>query len=85
MLWRIKLSKANKVVLSSEFLSELPLEKMQHLKKQVQSLSPQSTLDRGYAVVRNLEGNVLTNPKQTKAGQKLRITLSGGDLGATAD
>lgn len=36
MLWRIKLSKANKVVLSSEFLSELPIEKMQLLKKQVQ-------------------------------------------------
>jgi hypothetical protein len=36
MLWRIKFSKANKVVLSSEFLSELPLEKIQLLKKQVQ-------------------------------------------------
>ena len=36
MLWRIKLSKANKVVLSSEFLSELPLDEMQLLKKQVQ-------------------------------------------------
>jgi hypothetical protein len=35
MLWRIKLSKLNKVVLSSEFLSELPLEKIQLLKKQV--------------------------------------------------
>ena len=55
------------------------------LRGQVRALSPKLTLDRGYAVVRNLEGNVLTNPKQTKAGQKLRITLSGGDLGATAD
>jgi hypothetical protein len=36
MLWRIRLSQANKVVLSSEFLSELPLEKIQILKKQVQ-------------------------------------------------
>jgi exonuclease VII large subunit len=51
------------------------------LRGQVRALSPKLTLDRGYAVVRNLEGNVLTNPKQTKAGQKLRITLSGGDLG----
>jgi exodeoxyribonuclease VII large subunit len=55
------------------------------LRGQVRALSPKLTLDRGYAVVRNLEGKVLTNPKQTKAGQKLRITLSGGDLGATAD
>jgi hypothetical protein len=36
MLWRIRLSKANKVVLSSEFLSELPLEKIQILKNQLQ-------------------------------------------------
>jgi hypothetical protein len=35
MLWRIRLSKANTVVLSSEFLSELPLEKIQLLKKQI--------------------------------------------------
>jgi hypothetical protein len=35
MLWRIKFSKLDKVVLSSEFLSELPLDKMQLLKKQV--------------------------------------------------
>jgi hypothetical protein len=35
MLWRIRLSKANKVVLSSEFLSELPLEKIQILKNQL--------------------------------------------------
>lgn len=55
------------------------------LRGQVRALSPKLTLDRGYAVVRNPEGNVLTNPKQAKAGQKLRITLSGGDLGATAD
>jgi hypothetical protein len=35
MLWRIKLSKLDKVVLSSEFLSELPQDKIQLLKKQV--------------------------------------------------
>ena len=51
----------------------------------VRALSPQLTLDRGYAVVRDLDGHVLTRPKQAKAGQKLKITLSGGDLGATAD
>ncbi len=51
----------------------------------VRALSPKLTLDRGYAVVRDLAGHVLTRPKQAKAGQKLKITLSGGDLGATAD
>ena len=51
----------------------------------VRALSPQLTLDRGYAVVRDLDGHVLTEPKQAKTGQKLKITLSRGDLGATAD
>ena len=55
------------------------------LRGAVRALSPQLTLDRGYAVVRDLDGHVLTRPKQAKAGQKLKITLSGGDLGATAD
>ena len=55
------------------------------LRGQVRALSPKLTLDRGYAVVRDLNGHVLTEPKQVKTGQKLRITLSGGDLGATAD
>lgn len=55
------------------------------LRGQVRALSPKLTLDRGYAVVRDLDGHVLTEPSQAKAGQKLRITLSGGDLGATTD
>lgn len=55
------------------------------LRGQVRALSPKLTLDRGYAVVRDSNGHVLTEPKQVKSGQQLRITLAGGDLGAKAD
>lgn len=55
------------------------------LRGQVRALSPKLTLDRGYAVVRDADGHVLTAPKEAKTGQKLKITLSGGDLGVTAD
>ena len=55
------------------------------LRGQVRALSPKLTLDRGYAVVRDDKGHVLTEPKQASSGQTLRITLAGGDLGATAD
>ena len=55
------------------------------LRGQVRALSPKLTLDRGYAVVRDLKGHVITEPKQAATGQKLKITLSGGDIGATAD
>lgn len=55
------------------------------LRGQVRALSPKLTLDRGYAVVRNPKGQVLTEPKQAKSGLKIKITLAGGDLGATVD
>lgn len=52
---------------------------------QVRALSPKLTLDRGYAVVRDNSGHVLIDPNQIKAGHKLKISLAGGDLTATAD
>ncbi len=55
------------------------------LRGQVRALSPKLTLDRGYAVVRDKDGHVLTSPKQVKSGQKMKVTLAGGDFGATAD
>jgi len=55
------------------------------MRGQVRALSPKLTLERGYAVVRNLDGGVITDPKSAAKGQKLRVTLSKGDLGVTAD
>jgi exodeoxyribonuclease VII large subunit len=73
--------------LSSQMKNTLEKQQLQitGLRGQVRALSPKLTLDRGYAVVRDLDGHVLTEPKQAKTGQKLKITLSGGDLGATTD
>ena len=55
------------------------------LRGQVRALSPKLTLDRGYAVVRNLKDGVITDPNKVSKGEKLRVTLSGGDLGVIAD
>jgi exodeoxyribonuclease VII large subunit len=55
------------------------------MRGQVRALSPKLTLERGYAVVRNLDGGLITDPKSAAKGQKLRVTLSKGDLGVTAD
>lgn len=55
------------------------------LRGQVRALSPKLTLDRGYAVVRNLKDGLVTDPKRVSKGEKLKITLAGGDLGVTAD
>jgi exodeoxyribonuclease VII large subunit len=55
------------------------------LRGQVRALSPKLTLDRGYAVVRNLKDGLVTDPKKVSKGEKLKVTLAGGDLGVTAD
>ena len=56
-----------------------------HLKQQVRSLSPQSTLDRGYSVVRDDKGHVIADASAVKGGQKLRVRLAKGEIGVTAD
>ena len=51
----------------------------------LRSLSPQSTLDRGYAVVRDGQGQVITDPKKVKPGTALKLRVAKGDLDATAN
>lgn len=46
------------------------------------TLSPRATLARGYAVVRDEEGRVLTGPDQVSADARLHITLRDGELHA---
>ncbi len=54
-------------------------------KNMLRSLSPQSTLDRGYAVVRDADGKVITDPKMAKSGTLLKLRVAKGDLDATAN
>ena len=51
----------------------------------LRSLSPQSTLDRGYSVVRNAKGDVIRDPKQVKSGDILAIKVAKGETSATAN
>ena len=51
----------------------------------LRSLSPQSTLDRGYSVVRNANGDVIRDPKQVKSGEILAIKVAKGETSATAN
>ncbi|NDC48604.1 MAG: exodeoxyribonuclease VII large subunit [Micrococcales bacterium] len=50
----------------------------------LRSLSPQSTLDRGYSVVRTTSGEVVTDPKLAPNGTELTLTLAKGEIKATA-
>ena len=49
------------------------------------ALSPQSTLDRGYAVVQNADGHIIDDPASLSAGDKLTITLRRGKAGVSVD
>ncbi|MFM6841559.1 MAG: exodeoxyribonuclease VII large subunit [Candidatus Planktophila sp.] len=51
----------------------------------LRSLSPQSTLDRGYSVVRNAKGDVIRDPKQLKTGEVLAIKVAKGETSATVN
>jgi len=54
------------------------------LRGQLRALSPQGTLDRGYAIVQTGTGHVVTDPAEAPEGTELRLTVSGGSLAATA-
>ena len=49
----------------------------------LRSLSPQSTLDRGYSVVRNTKGDVIRDPKQLSKGEVIAIKVAKGETSAT--
>ncbi|GAA4357515.1 exodeoxyribonuclease VII large subunit [Angustibacter luteus] len=58
---------------------------VRHLAVQVRSLSPQATLDRGYAVVQRADGVVVRSPDEVATGDALRLRVAAGEIAATAD
>ncbi|WAB80580.1 exodeoxyribonuclease VII large subunit [Microcella daejeonensis] len=54
-------------------------------RRQLRALSPQHTLDRGYAIVQRADGAVLRGPAGVIADEPLRLTLAEGRLTARAD
>lgn len=52
------------------------------LAAQVSALSPQSTLDRGYAVVQLLDGSVVRDQEQVAAGARIAVRVADGQFEA---
>ncbi|WP_169077402.1 exodeoxyribonuclease VII large subunit [Microcella alkalica] len=59
-------------------------QEVEERRRQLRALSPQHTLDRGYAIVQRGEGQVLRDPAEASAGDALVLTLAAGRLAATA-
>jgi exodeoxyribonuclease VII large subunit len=53
---------------------------LEHVRARVRALSPQSTLDRGYAVVQRADGAVVRDPDE--ASGRLRIRVAAGEFDA---
>ena len=54
------------------------------LQGQLRTLSPQNTLERGYAIVRDKTGKVVSKVTSVKTGDAITIRVSDGELEATA-
>lgn len=51
----------------------------------LRALSPQGTLDRGYAIVRDAQGHVIRDAKSVASGQEISIKVASGDIAATTN
>ncbi|GAA3323619.1 MULTISPECIES: exodeoxyribonuclease VII large subunit [Paeniglutamicibacter] len=54
-----------------------------HLRAQVRALSPQQTLDRGYAVIQLESGDIVRSAEQAPTGSEVQVRLARGRLAAT--
>jgi len=57
---------------------------IEQIAARVRTLSPQATLDRGYAVVQRADGSIARSPKDLKRGDALKLRLADGVAMATA-
>jgi exodeoxyribonuclease VII large subunit len=64
--------------------STSPRRDLEHTRARVLALSPQATLDRGYAVVQTADGAVVRDPAEVALGERLRVRVAKGELAATA-
>nr|WP_083283247.1 exodeoxyribonuclease VII large subunit [Humibacillus sp. DSM 29435] len=56
-------------------------DQVEHLRRQVTALSPQSTLERGYAVVQHRDGAVVMDHDDVEVDELLRVRVARGDFG----
>ncbi|MEN9752392.1 MAG: hypothetical protein RL670_83 [Actinomycetota bacterium] len=64
---------------------ELAEQSLEHLRQQVRALSPQSTLDRGYAVVQTQSGEVVREAKTLAPNEKIKIRVAQGTIAANVE
>ena len=66
-------------------LIEVEKKAIKGVRDHLRSLSPQSTMDRGYSVVQLSDGSIVRDASKLKAGTSLRIRAAKGETSATVD
>ena len=66
-------------------LIEVEKKAIKGVRDHLRSLSPQSTMDRGYSVVQLSDGTIVRDATSLKAGASLRIRAAKGETTATVD
>ena len=59
--------------------------RLEHLSNSLELLSPQHQLDKGYAMVMDEEGRIVSAVEQVAKGQALRIQMKDGKIAATVE
>lgn len=62
---------------------EIANENIVQVMARIRALSPQSTLERGYAVVQLTDGKIARDPKELRVGDVVRLRLAKGESAAT--
>ncbi|MBV0933434.1 exodeoxyribonuclease VII large subunit [Marinobacterium weihaiense] len=60
-------------------------QQLQFQARQLHSVSPLATLERGYAIVQTEQGQAVTRQDQVKPGDRVRVRLHQGQLACTVD
>jgi exodeoxyribonuclease VII large subunit len=65
-------------------VSSRPTARTAELRGHLRALSPQATLDRGYAIVQDAAGRVVRAPADAPDGEEVVVTLAEGVLAAVS-
>ncbi|WP_051479121.1 exodeoxyribonuclease VII large subunit [Arthrobacter sp. H5] len=74
----------NRAMVAVEAAVNRDIDRIGHFRAQIRSLSPQKTLDRGYAVVQLADGSIVREAAIVEPGTELSIRVAKGEIPAQA-
>ncbi len=75
----------NKGLTLVEHAVDRAVDAVHRLTTQLRTLSPQNTLERGYSIVRNAAGTIVSHTESVSPGESLIVQVSDGEISATVD